>query len=187
MNNRNKKWSDEEIELLRELSGKLTKKGLAQKLGRTETAIFNKQQRLGIGGFKQNSDMLTRHMAGQILGLSNCRLIRWEKQFGLKTYSKKPFKMYRQHELLKFLKEHQELWNAKLVTDDTIFMGEKWFVDKYRADSDKGYFWTNDEISRVKFLRHEGYSIPEIARKMGRSNSSIKYFLYMKGKKRNAG
>ena len=38
--------------------------------------------------------------------------------------------------------------------------------------------WTQTEVSRMKMLRKQGFTIREIAEKMDRSESSIKYKLY---------
>lgn len=40
------------------------------------------------------------------------------------------------------------------------------------------YNWTQAEVSRMKMLRKQGFTIREIAEKMDRSESSIKYKLY---------
>lgn len=38
--------------------------------------------------------------------------------------------------------------------------------------------WTQTEVSQMKMLRKQGFTIREIAEKMNRSESSIKYKLY---------
>lgn len=40
------------------------------------------------------------------------------------------------------------------------------------------YNWTQTEVSQMKMLRKQGFTIREIAEKMNRSESSIKYKLY---------
>lgn len=39
-------------------------------------------------------------------------------------------------------------------------------------------YWTQTEVSQMKMLRKQGFTIREIAEKMNRSESSIKYKLY---------
>lgn len=171
-------WDEEEIELLEEESGKVNLKSLAKKLGRSETAVFQKQQRLGIGGFLQNTDMLTCNSVAKILGVEFRTVAHWESK-GLKSYRKRPYRMYKQNELVRFLKEHQELWNANRVTDATIFLNAEWFLQKKKKDTkNTTWFWSWEDREILKHLRREGYTIREIAEKTGRSESSIKYYLY---------
>lgn len=76
------------------------------------------------------------------------------------------------------MKEHPEDWNAARVTDDTLFMQYPWFKEKRKNDISHKYNWTQTEVSRMKMLRKQGFTIREIAEKMDRSESSIKYKLY---------
>ena len=78
----------------------------------------------------------------------------------------------------KYMKEHPEDWNAARVTDDTLFMQYPWFKEKRKNDISHKYNWTQTEVSQMKMLRKQGFTIREIAEKMNRSESSIKYKLY---------
>lgn len=40
--------------------------------------------------------------------------------------------MYRQQDIIRYMKEHPEDWNAARVTDDTLFMQYPWFKEKGR-------------------------------------------------------
>ena len=77
-----------------------------------------------------------------------------------------------------YLKQHPEDWNAANIPDDTLIMGYAWYKEKKRQDIPTSYYWKTSEKSRLQLLRKQGYSIREIAEKMGRSESSIKYKLY---------
>jgi transposase len=63
-------------------------------------------------------------------------------------------------------------------------MAYPWYKEKKKQDSKVNYYWTDEEASRLKLLRYQGYSIPEIAKQMGRSESSIKYKLYVYGRRK---
>lgn len=78
----------------------------------------------------------------------------------------------------RFEPEHPEDWNAARVTDDTLFMQYPWFKEKRKNDISHKYNWTQTEVSQMKMLRKQGFTIREIAEKMNRSESSIKYKLY---------
>lgn len=101
----------------------------------------------------------------------------WERK-GLKSVRKNPYVMYRQQDIIRYMKEHPEDWNAARVTDDTLFMQYPWFKEKRKNDISHKYNWTQTEVSQMKMLRKQGFTIREIAEKMNRSESSIKYKLY---------
>ena len=172
-----RKWTDEELVLLEELTEKYPLETVARRLNRTKEAVFLKRQRIGIGGYMANTDMLTRNTVSKILGIENRTLQYWERK-GLKSYRKRPYVMYRQEDIIKYMREQPEDWNAARVTDDTMFMRYDWYKEKRKNDISRRYNWTGTEVRRMQRLRHEGYSIREIAEIMNRSESSIKYKLY---------
>lgn len=55
-----RKWTDEELVLLEELTEKYPLETVARRLNRTKEAVFLKRQRIGMGGYMANTDMLTR-------------------------------------------------------------------------------------------------------------------------------
>ena len=170
-------WSQEELIRLEELTETYPLATVARKLNRSENAVFLKRQRLGIGGFIANTDMLTRNTLSRILGVENRTIQYWERK-GLKSVRKNPYVMYRQQDIIRYMKEHPEDWNAARVTDDTLFMQYPWFKEKRKNDISHKYNWTQTEVSQMKMLRKQGFTIREIAEKMNRSESSIKYKLY---------
>ena len=174
-------WSQEELIQLEELTETYPLATVARKLNRSENAVFLKRQRTGIGGFMANTDMLTRNTLSRILGVENRTIQYWERK-GLKSVRKKPYVMYRQQDIIRYMKEHPEDWNAARITDDSLFMRFDWYQEKKKHDVATRYNWTEREESKLKFLRHEGYTIREIAEKMNRSESSIKYKLYRMNK-----
>lgn len=178
-----RQWDEDELQMLEELVGHHSIRNIARIMSRSEESIKKKINRLGLGGFKDNSDMLTRCAVSRILGVPPIRISRWEDK-GLKTHRKvKPFVLYDQRELIKFLEEHPDLWNARCVQDDSIFAGQEWFVKKKATDmSPQPFNWTADEVATLRFLwkqqkRNEEY----IARVMNRTVASIRSKLYNLG------
>lgn len=172
-----RKWTDEELCLLEELTAKYPLETVARRLNRSKEAVFLKRQRAGIGGYMTNTDLLTRNTVAKILGVDNSALRYWERK-GLKSQRKRPYVMYRQEDIIRYMKEHPTDWNASRITDDTMFMRYDWYKEKRSKDTAKKYNWTSVEIQRMLHLRHEGYTLREIAEAMNRSESSIKYKLY---------
>lgn len=131
-----RKWTDEELVLLEELTEKYPLETVARRLNRTKEAVFLKRQRIGMGGYMANTDMLTRNTVSKILGIENRTLQYWERK-GLKSYRKRPYVMYRQEDIIKYMREHPEDWNAGKIPiaphlyfprfmDDSI-AGERYF------------------------------------------------------------
>lgn len=174
-------WSQEELIQLEELTEKYPLATVARKLNRSENAVFLKRQRTGIGGFIANTDMLTRNTLSRILGVENRTIQYWERK-GLKSVRKKPYVMYRQQDIIRYMEEHPEDWNAARITDDSLFMRYDWYKEKRRTDKLNRYNWTEAEVSWMKTLRRQGFTIREIAEKMNRSESSIKYKMYEREK-----
>lgn len=170
-------WSQEELIRLEELTEKYPLATVARKLNRSENAVFLKRQRTGIGGFIANTDMLTRNTLSRILGVENRTIQYWERK-GMKSVRKKPYVMYRQQDIIRYMEEHPEDWNAARITDDSLFMRYDWYKEKRRTDKPNRYNWTEAEVSWMKTLRRQGFTIREIAEKMNRSESSIKYKMY---------
>lgn len=111
-----RKWTDEELVLLEELTEKYPLETVARRLNRTKEAVFLKRQRIGMGGYMANTDMLTRNTVSKILGIENRTLQYWERK-GLKSYRKRPYVMYRQEDIIKYMREHPEDWNAATIID----------------------------------------------------------------------
>lgn len=126
-----RKWTDEELVLLEELTEKYPLETVARRLNRTKEAVFLKRQRIGMGGYMANTDMLTRNTVSKILGIENRTLQYWERK-GLKSYRKRPYVMYRQEDIIKYMREHPEDWNAARVTTTGTRKKEKMI---YHADT----------------------------------------------------
>lgn len=171
-------WDEDELAILEEKADELTTEGLAKKLGRSRHAVALKRYRSGIGGLRDSTDMITRKALAELLGVDWRTVKVWTEKRGLRSMRKGSFIMYRQAKVVKWLFENQDLWNASRVTDTTIFQGAEWFKEKRKKDKPTKYNWTTDEVQKLKFLRHQGYTLREIAEKLGRSESSIKYKLY---------
>ena len=173
-----RRWTQEEIEYLEEKIGTYTAKSIAKKLGRSFNSVNLKLARMGISGFEGSTDLLTMNTVHKILGVE-ARTVKskWASK-GLRIIRKGNYVCIKQEDLIKYLKDHPEDWNAYKINDDSILMGYDWYKEKKQADEPKNYNWTSAEVQRMKHLRQKGYYIREIAEEMGQSESSIKYKLY---------
>lgn len=176
-----KYWDDLELEILETQSDVLSTRSLAKKLGKSVNAVALKRYRMGLQSVQDSGNLLTQNMVSTILGVENRTVSTWRSSLGLKACRRGNCIMYRPDALVQWLKKNPERWNATRVTDQSIFKGAGWFKDKLRNDKPKNYNWTTLEIQRMRYLRKEGYTVPEIAEKMQRSEASIKYKLYRAG------
>ena len=173
-----KHWTKEEEGILEDMIGTFTAASIARKLGRSFNSVNLKLSRMGLSGFEGSTDLLTMNIVHKMMGVE-ARTIKGKwADAGLRTIRKGNYVCIRQEDLIKFLKNNPDLWNAHKVKDDTLLMGYDWYKEKRKVDMPSNYNWTPIEVSRMKLLRNEGYSIREIAEKMKRSESSIKYKLY---------
>lgn len=173
-----RRWTEEELEILENSIGTYTVATIAKKLGRSFDAVNIKLQRMGLSGFEKSTDLLTMNQLCLMLGVQSRTVKKKWKAKGLHIMRRGNYVVIRQEELIKYLKNHPEDWNATAVTDDSLIMGYPWYKEKRKQDTKESYYWTDAEVSKMKYLRHQGFSIREIAEKMGRSESSIKYKLY---------
>lgn len=183
--NKRKYWTAEEEEFLEEKIGTFTAAQIARRLGRSFSSVNMKLSRMGIGGFRQSTDMLTMNTLHEILGVEARTVKKKWAARGLRIYRKGNYLCIKQEELLPFLRKNQDIWNAAAIPDDTIFCGCSWYRQKKAADTKKRYFWTREEEAKLRHLRKEGCTVPEIASKMGRSECSVRCKLY--GGRRPAG
>ena len=173
-----RKWTQEELQTLEEMIGTYTVASIARKLGRSFDSVNIKLNRMGLVGFEKSTDLLTLNQVCQMLGVQSRTLKgKWARK-GLRIIHKGNYLVVKQPELIKYLKNHPEDWNAAKIPDDSLIMGYPWYKEKKQTDIKTRYYWTPAEVSKLKHLRHEGYSIREIAEQMGRSESSIKFKLY---------
>ena len=173
-----RRWTQEELDQLERMSGTYTVATIAKKLGRSFDAVNIKLQRMGLSGFEKSTDLLTMNQMCLMLGVQSRTVKKKWKSKGLRIMRKGNYLTIRQEELIKYLKNHPEDWSAADITDDSLIMRYPWYKEKKKTDVKSQYHWTSVELSKLKLLRHEGYSIREIAEQMGRSESSIKYKLY---------
>lgn len=169
-----RRWTPEEIAQMEELAAVFPTKQVAQKLGRSHAAVLNKMSRTGIQSYPAMSDALTLHQMQLLLGVEYKTVMNKWVSKGLKVRRKGMFRMVTQHEMLRYLKEHPEDWNAKKVTDEAIFTGCEWFEEKKKTDTLKARAWTPAEIATLKIRYRQGRPLRDVAAELGRSENGVK-------------
>lgn len=172
---RGRHWTDEELEFLEENRGNFSTVRLAEMMGRSYSSVRKKTYLLGIGGYKDNSEMLNETTLKKALGVSMSTINRF-KRYGLKPMRKGKYLMYSYDKLMKFLKEHQDLWDATKVKEESIFATETWFREKKKRDRTEPlqfYEWSEKEIAEAIRLRRNKVPYKEIEKILHRPAAAI--------------
>lgn len=173
-----RRWTQEEMQILEESIGTFTVETIAKRLGRSFHSVNMKLSRMGLSGFAKSTDMLTMNQMCLMLGVEGRTVKKKWRNKGLRIRRKGNYLVIQQEDLVKYLKDHPEDWNAADVNDDSLIMGYPWYKEKKKHDTKRKYFWTPEEVSKMKYLRQKGYTVHEIAARMGRSVGSIRGKLY---------
>lgn len=173
-----KRWTTEELQRLEDLSGNYPVATIARKLGRSFDATNIKLNRLGLNGFRQNTEHLTLHLAAEILGVEWRTIKDTWTGLGLRIFRRGNFWVIDQGELLRFLKDHQDAWNASRVKDDAIFHEEEWYRKKRSEDTAQKWYWSPEETGRLIHLYRKGVTMKRIAAEVGRSEEAVKNKLH---------
>ena len=170
-----RQWSEDELQKLEKWNGTCTCATMARRLGRSPEAVSKKMQRLGLLGFRQATDLLTSFQIQKTFGIQYRTLLYWSEKKGLRLEKKENHLIVRQKDFYDFLKAHPDDWDARKVVDDSIFMNREWFLEKRRQDRNrKKRGWTRDEVGHLIICYRKGIPVSQIAKEMGRTESSVK-------------
>lgn len=185
-----RRWTKEEIETLKKLSERYTKSDIAKKMNRSVGSVNGKLNALGIGGLINVTDKWTFSMIAEAVGVSKHAVSRTWKKHGLRYSRRAYYCLVSEKNLLDFMKEHPELWDATKC-DYSLFCKYDWFMEKLSEDKkipldQRGYNWTEYQKQQFAILKKRGFSHREIAEKIGKTQRAIDHYSmrYNKEKKR---
>lgn len=178
-----RRWTPEEDQILESMISSYTVKTIAKKLGRSFDSVNQRLLRLGLSGFEKSTDLLTMHQLCLMFGVSDRTVKKKWQDHGLRIMRRSSYLVVKQEDLIGFLKDHPEDWNAASVKDDSLIMGYPWYKEKRRNDKKKQYFWTPEETAKLKYFHEKGLNSREISEKLGRSQSSIHHKLFKERQK----
>lgn len=176
--NGRKKWTAEEIQTLLKLAENFTQSQIAKKMKRPKSSIKGKMYELGLGCLADRTDMWTFAEVAEVIGCDRGSIGKTWVAHGLLYYKRGAYRLVREQNLIKFMQEHPNLWDATKC-DPYIFGQYDWFQAKLQDDKNrKGYtYWTDYEKQRVLMLIRQGKTQNEIAGIVGRSRSSISHMV----------
>ena len=183
MDRKNRKWTPGEIEYLKDRWGTDTPNQIAKELGRTTTAIIVKSKVLSLGSFLDNSEYLNSFQITQLMGIDSHVIKRTWKNHGFKMRKRrirgnKQFEVITLEEFVKWLKEHQELWDSRKIPEYGLGTEPEWLKEKRRLDEllpakSRGTKYTPAEDNKLVMMCRMGKTQAEIAAALGRTESSV--------------
>lgn len=130
-------WTEEEESYLEEKFGIMTIEGIAKKLGRSKKSVESKIKRSDIGNLVSNVDGLCISEVARLVGRDRTGItVTWIRRYGLKAYKKGKYKVIKEKDLIDFMKNNPERWDATQC-ETYFFERFDWFREKRIADRNK--------------------------------------------------
>ena len=174
------KWTPEEVEKLKILSERYTEGDVARMLKRSPSSIGNKRRELGIDSFTINTDKWNFKQITEAVGVSIGVVHKTWVKHGLKFTKKGNLRMVDEDELLRFMKNNPNLWNAAKC-DYYLFYQYPWFMEKYEKDKQvpvehRGYYWTDYQKQQFESLARKGCTHQQIADAIGKTKRAVAHY-----------
>lgn len=167
--------------------GKKSLKSMSKELNREESALVLKACRMGLGSVIDNKDFLIASEVCEILGIDRKTLKNHIEKRGLqgkgRILGKKRYVAIMYDNLIQWLKDNKDHWNATKVDRGALIsmgydVGE--LNIKYEEDKKKLERTTLSEsdIDKIKSMYKEFYTYQDIANKLGKEYSTVKWKLH---------
>lgn len=182
-------WTKEDLDYLEASWGNIKKpvRAIAKKLQKSELAVIQKAIEIGLGGAKTAAEEhMTMNQVHLALKVDTKTIKGWVKEYGLHftratVALKQENLLIKKTALLKWLKQHQDLWDATKVEEFILGQEPGWLKEKRKRDREEasrqlpraGEPWTDEEQRKMVDYYRLGYKIKEIAAKLGRTEGSL--------------
>ena len=181
-----KPWSQEDVDRLIDLRNRYTKKDIARIMRRSPSSISNKVRELELGGLMDNTDRWTFQQITYAVGVSKGVVHKTWVKHGLKYVKRGYFCLVEESELLRFMKEHPEFWDATKC-DYYLFYQYPWFMKKLEEDKKipyekKKYYWTDYQKQQFIIMKKRGFTHREIAKAIGKTKRAVDHHSAKMGK-----
>ena len=178
-----RRWTKEELAYLEERADSMSTHSIAKVLHRSYNSVTLKANREGIPLFNTATEMLSTYAIANMMGVESRAVYRWHRH-GLKYKKINGRQMHNQENLIKFLKDNQELWDATRG-DPYIISMYPWFKEKYEKDLVKKKAnpnqlknWTKTDMQTLVHLRDKGWSFERLAERYGHTANACKQKYY---------
>ncbi|MDQ0149147.1 helix-turn-helix domain-containing protein [Eubacterium multiforme] len=177
-----RKWTEKEINYLLEKWGSSGVEKIAKYLKRKETAVIAKARKLGLKTLYKGEYLTTPDIAA-ILGITQQTVWKWIKTNKFKISKKNILnrKMYliTLENLVKWLKDNQDSWDASKVELYALGIEPKWLIEKRKIDAKKYKkrykSWSKNEDFQLINMYKLGYRAKDIAKEINRSVPAVNH------------
>lgn len=179
-----KKWKKEDEMQLEEKWGTKAIEKLAKELGRTVGALRTKAWSMKLGGqLEADGNIMKISDIEKYIGISRSRIETLEKN-GLICLKKKKItkskktKCIETKDLLEFLKNNQDIWDSRRLTDQIFVVEPDWLKEKIERDRKNPPIqkkrWTETERNLARTLLLAGHDYEQIGNRLERTKGSVR-------------
>lgn len=180
-------WTAEEKDFLMDKWGSLRPAKIGEKLGRSESAIIQKAQKLGLGPFLDSGEYVTlNQLLIAVTGTKTTytyKMKSWVENRGLPVHTKRckknSWRIVYLHEFWKWAEKNRAFLDFSKMERHTLGAEPDWVDEQRRRDVHSNALqrkdvWTPAEDDRLKMLlRQHRYSWNELAHALNRSAGAI--------------
>ena len=186
---RNKSWSAAEVAYLQDKWGVVSIQRIAKTLGRTEAAVLNKKNKLGLGAYLDGGmDISYNQLLVELCGRGNtsyakARFIRYGIPVKERRVLRNRFKVIDLDEFWKWAEEHKDLLDFSKLQPYALGPEPKWVKLKRTLDIDKKRKtkkkhndpWTASEDAKLRRMIEKGvYTYTDIASELRKTEGAVK-------------
>lgn len=186
-----RKWTSEEEEKLKKMWGNRKIENIAKDLHRSVFALKVKATSMKLGPMILNNfDIILISDLSELFDVTDDMILNSWVNKGLKVKEvavskNKSYKGVTLEDLLKFLKENQDIWDSKKLEENILGEEPNWLKEKRIADRNKTYstytFWTEEEKEKARFWIQKGKSYEFISERVNHTASAVATFLHNEG------
>lgn len=180
-------WKEEEVKQIVEAWGEVQVETIARNLRRSPGAVKRKAREVGLPPLTEAWKDLLVTQAGRALGISpRCIYDTWQKK-GLPIKYRKlsrnlKWRYVELKDLLKFMKEHPNLYDAGKIEPNALGHEPAWLQEKRLKDiASKDHLemhvkrkkWTKEEKDLLALFIKSGASYDDICRRLNKSRTSV--------------
>lgn len=175
-----KKWTEKDIQYLKDKAGEITTKSMARQLRRNCGSIRAKASLLGLQLTKDCTEYLTLTEISKALNVQKSSLSRTWQHKGLKVRKLDKRKLVSYDDLIDFLGRNQDLFST-IGADTSILADASWLQEKRKKDLINNYKtnvarWSKSEVAMYNTLLNMGKTYREIGEKIGKSEMAVKQY-----------
>ena len=185
------RWTKEEETYLEKYHGIMDQKRIAKKLGKSVGSVREKSRRMGLGNLEEAATGITCSNVSRIVGVCRKTVNTTWIAKGLKAKKINRYVMVKEDDLLEFMQNHPNLWDARKC-DYYFFQRFDWFIEKLsedRKNNPQGLRpWTKQEEAILRTMRDRNVPYKKIAERLGRNRLSVaRKYSYMISKEYSRG